>query len=56
MYVLFTILKKMPLHAIITITNLHLLCYPTAEIIFWEIMRLRREMSVAKLGFYAIES
>ncbi|XP_072277884.1 guanine nucleotide exchange factor for Rab-3A isoform X5 [Pyxicephalus adspersus] len=26
------------------------------ELIFWEIMRLRREMSVAKLGFYIIES
>lgn len=26
------------------------------ELIFWEIMRLRREMSVAKLGFYVIES
>ncbi|KAM8939693.1 guanine nucleotide exchange factor for Rab-3A [Pelodytes ibericus] len=27
-----------------------------AELIFWEIMRLRREMSVAKLGFYVNES
>ncbi|KAM4617805.1 guanine nucleotide exchange factor for Rab-3A isoform 2-T2 [Discoglossus pictus] len=26
------------------------------ELIFWEIMRLRREMSVAKLGFYSNES
>ncbi|XP_068117422.1 guanine nucleotide exchange factor for Rab-3A isoform X3 [Hyperolius riggenbachi] len=26
------------------------------ELIFWEIMRLRREMSVAKLGFYINES
>ncbi|XP_063293833.1 guanine nucleotide exchange factor for Rab-3A isoform X2 [Pelobates fuscus] len=26
------------------------------ELIFWEIMRLRREMSVAKLGFYVNES
>ncbi|XP_075044038.1 guanine nucleotide exchange factor for Rab-3A isoform X1 [Mixophyes fleayi] len=26
------------------------------ELIFWEIMRLRREMSVAKLGFYPNES
>ncbi|XP_040184348.1 guanine nucleotide exchange factor for Rab-3A isoform X1 [Rana temporaria] len=26
------------------------------ELIFWEITRLRREMSVAKLGFYVIES
>ncbi|XP_018420677.1 PREDICTED: guanine nucleotide exchange factor for Rab-3A isoform X4 [Nanorana parkeri] len=26
------------------------------ELIFWEIMRLRQEMSVAKLGFYVFES
>lgn len=26
-----------------------------AEQMFWEVMRLRREMTVAKLGFYVTE-
>ena len=29
-----------------------LFCHCAAEQMFWEVMRLRREMSVAKLGFY----
>lgn len=28
------------------------LCPHPAEQMFWEVMRLRREMTVAKLGFY----
>lgn len=36
--------------------SLLLLLFPyPAEQMFWEVMRLRREMTVAKLGFYVTE-
>lgn len=31
------------------------LCFSAAEQMFWEVMRLRREMSTARLGFYVAD-
>lgn len=37
-------------------TELSTLCLPAAEPMFWEITRLRKEMSLAKLGFFPQEA
>ncbi len=53
-YASFLCIGLFSLHCFFNMLYVSLLfpCRRPAEQMFWEVMRLRREMTVAKLGFY----